>query len=214
MHINSKLLFDKYAKSIFKPNTRVLEVGPNKHPSTYQEAVDIPTINWQTVDILSHSELSYVATSPYSFPISDNTFDVVLSGQVIEHVSKPWVWIKELARVCKPGGRVITINPVSWPHHLAPIDCWRIYPDGMKALYEDAGLYVELCEMETLEPARSRNMLPGSGAINKDITKVKPGSKKSYFEEEKVMSLKSLIIKIVGWPVTWSVDTITIGVKS
>jgi hypothetical protein len=37
---------------------------------------------------------------------------------------------------------VITIAPVSWPYHEAPVDCWRMYPDGLCALYEDAGLEV------------------------------------------------------------------------
>jgi hypothetical protein len=49
--------------------------------------------------------------------------------------------------------------------------------------------------------------------VNKSITKLKEGCKKRYFEEEKVMSLKSLMIKIIGWPVTWSVDVVTIGTK-
>ena len=213
MHVNSTLLFEKYCKNLFAPNNLVLEIGPNKYPSTYNEIVGLSTINWHTLDIVPNDNLTYLANSEYSFPIPDNTFDVVLSGQVIEHVRKPWVWIKELARVSKKGGYVIIINPVSWPYHLAPIDCWRIYPEGMHALYEEAGLHVELSEMATLEPARSRNMIPGHGAVNKAVTKLKDGCKRRYFEEEKVMGLKSLMIKIVGWPVTWSIDVVTIGTK-
>jgi hypothetical protein len=26
-----------------------------------------------------------------------------------------------------------------WPFHEYPIDCWRAYPDGMTALYEEGG---------------------------------------------------------------------------
>jgi SAM-dependent methyltransferase len=213
MHINSTLLFEKYCKNVFAPNHVVLEIGPNKHPSTYNEIVGLGTIHWQTLDIVPNDHLTYLANSEYCFPIPDNTFDVVLACQVIEHVRKPWVWIKELARVSKKGGHVVIINPVSWPYHMAPVDCWRIYPEGMRALYEEACLHVELSEMATLEPARSRNMIPGHGAVNKTITKLKPGSKKRYFEEEEAMSFKSLMIKIVRWPVTWSVDVVTIGTK-
>ena len=45
--------------------------------------------------------------------------------------------MKEVARVVKPDGLVITIAPVSWPYHAAPIDCWRVYPAGLNALWGD-----------------------------------------------------------------------------
>ena len=86
----------------------------------------------------------------YSFPVPNDTFDIVIATNVLEHVRKVWVWIKELSRACKPGGHVITINPVSWPYHEIPIDCWRAYPEGMKALYEDGGLEVILSKCEAI----------------------------------------------------------------
>jgi SAM-dependent methyltransferase len=100
-------------------------------------------IQWDTLDIYDSPNLTYPKSETYSFPISDNTYDIVISGQVIEHVAKIWRWMPELARVTKPVGLVITVNPSSWPFHEAPIDCWRMYPDGMKALCEDAGLLIE-----------------------------------------------------------------------
>lgn len=98
----------------------------------------------ETVDLFPEPRLTYVATDEYAFPIPDESYDLVLSGQVFEHVRKIWVWMKELSRVCKAGGTVITINPVSWPYQEAPIDCWRAYPEGMCALYDDASLDVSL----------------------------------------------------------------------
>jgi SAM-dependent methyltransferase len=92
-----------------------------------------------------------VATDEYNFPIQADSYDLVLSGQVIEHVRKIWTWMREVARVCKPGGLVITLNPVNWPYHAHPHDCWRIFPEGMRALYEDAGLSVELSHFGSLE---------------------------------------------------------------
>ena len=58
----------------------------------------------------------------------------------------------------KPGGHVVTIAPVSWEYHEDPVDCWRIYPEGMKALCEDAGLKVITCEWETLGVPRLRKI--------------------------------------------------------
>jgi len=88
--------------------------------------------------------------------VPDNEYDIILSGQVIEHVQKPWLWLKESKRVVKPRGLIVTINPVSWPYHEAPIDCWRIYPSGIEGLAEEHGLAVELCVCESLEAERLR----------------------------------------------------------
>jgi SAM-dependent methyltransferase len=151
MHQNSKLLFEKYAKGLIQPGSTVLEVGPDKVPSTYMTLTGyLPGLQWHTVDINPAVQTTFVAYGEYVFGIKSEGYDVVLSGQVIEHVRKIWRWMPEVARVCKPGGLVITINPVSWEYHTAPYDCWRIYPDGMRALYEDAGLEVIMSEFESL----------------------------------------------------------------
>jgi SAM-dependent methyltransferase len=197
MHLNSKLLFEKYAKPYFKNNMRVLEIGPTGYPSAYNKMVGNNTITWETLDISGGKNLSYVPENEYEFPVPDGTFDIVLSGQVIEHVKKVWVWVKELARACKTGGHVITIAPVSWPFHEHPVDCWRIYPEGMKVLYEEAGLKMRLCESGTLETRRKRFITPGEGA-------------RIRRRELIALSIKNAI----HWPTTCSFDTIAIGVKA
>ncbi len=156
MHLNSQLLFRKYASRCFGDGLRVLEIGPDGFPSTYQRLIGNPTLDWQTLDLTGDPRLTHHAVDEYTFPLASDQFDVVVSGQVIEHVRKAWVWLKEVARVCKPGGYVITVNPVTWGYHEAPIDCWRIYPEGMRALYDEAGLDVEHCSAEGLEPWRQR----------------------------------------------------------
>jgi SAM-dependent methyltransferase len=161
MHTNSKLLFAKHAKQLIGPGSRVLEIAPDAFPSSYQSIIDDPSVTWETLDRSPKPGLTYVATSDYDFPIADETYDVVLSGQVLEHVPKMWIWICEVARVCKPGGIVVTISPVSWPYHEAPVDCWRTYPDGMRALYEDAGLDDVWSWWGTLEAPAARRLLPG-----------------------------------------------------
>ena len=162
MHRNSKLLFDKYAREHFVAGRKVLEIGPDVSPSNYRTVADpANAMAWDTVDFPRDFPTTYTLTEEYHFPIPSDSYDVVLSGQVIEHVRKVWVWMKEVARVCKPGGLVVTINPVSWPYHEAPVDCWRIYPEGMRALCDEAGLDVVYCEFESLEAKEFHAALPG-----------------------------------------------------
>jgi len=175
----------------------VLEIGPDDFPSAYRSKVDRGGLIWETIDIFQHPSLTHVAASEYSFPIADETYDVVLSGQVVEHVRKIWVWMREVARVCKTGGTVITINPVSWPYHEAPIDCWRAYPEGMKALYEDSSLDVILSVWESLEEPTFRKYIPGA----------------SREARSQLLGTVSRLLGKVGFPVERAYDTITIGRK-
>lgn len=159
MHLNSELIFKKYGLPYFKPGLKVLEVAPASFPSPYQKLVNDTSGAWETIDFVSTEyidqaaikNLTYELKSPYSFPLADESYDIVISGQVLEHVEQIWVWMKELKRVVKKGGLIITINPVSWVYHEAPLDCWRVYPSGIGALAQDAGLTVELAKFESIE---------------------------------------------------------------
>ena len=197
MHTNSRLLFEKYALPLFKPGMKVLEIGPDSFPSTYQRLTEGLSLDWHTLDTNDNPRLTYPKSSEYYFMIPDGTYDAVLSGQVIEHVKKPWRWIPELARITKAGGLVITINPVSWPYHRAPVDCWRIYPEGMKALYEDSLLTVLFSQWESLETPNFHRYLPGLS--------------REYHSRKKRIVYN--ILGRFGFPVERSYDTITVGRK-
>ncbi len=168
MHPNSILLFEAYARRRFMAGARVLEIGPDATPSTFQALVSEPGIVWETIDLAGPANATvptYLTDDPYRFSmIPDDAYDIVLSGQVIEHVPRIWAWMKELARVCRPGGNVVTICPVSWPYHEAPKDCWRIYPAGFEALYSEAGLEMEIGVWDSLEfPGYARRVAGASG---------------------------------------------------
>ncbi|MEO6597444.1 MAG: methyltransferase domain-containing protein [Planctomycetota bacterium] len=195
MHLNSKLLFEKYARQHFRPDLRILEIGPDQLPSSYQQLVGLPSAQWHTIDLADRPGLTFQAKGDYCFPIDDGSYDIVVSGQVLEHVKKVWLWIREVARVCKPGGRVITVNPVTWPYHLAPVDCWRIYPEGMRALYEEGQLEVEHTSWESLEPTSLLPRLP-----------------RPQNEHHPGMLFK--LARLCRYPLQRAYDTITIGRKA
>jgi SAM-dependent methyltransferase len=204
VHGNTILLFKKYAQPYFQPHARVVEVGPDGPPSTLQQTVGDNSIRWESVGIDDDSSapmVTYTALSEYVYPIESSTVDIVVAANVMEHIRKPWVWIKELARICKSGGYVITINPVSWPYHEYPVDCWRAYPDGMEALYQDAQLEVVLSRCESLEDAHLRRHIPGRslGSI--------------YAEDGWKTRAFTKVMEMLRLPVERPYDTVTIGRK-
>jgi SAM-dependent methyltransferase len=229
MHLNSKLIFTKYAKEFFCSHHRVLEIGPDSFPSSFQIIINDASIIWDTLDLTEDSNLTYSNSEEFSFPIQDERYDIVLSANVIEHVHKPWIWIKEVSRVCKIGGTIITVTPVSWPYHEAPVDCWRIYPKGMKALYDEASIELILNKLESLEIPHFRHYIPGrspewqsyketsiadyakkESVVEKLLVRLGYGWKRRKLVRWQMMASLS---KLLGLPVERAYDTITIGMK-
>jgi SAM-dependent methyltransferase len=57
--------------------------------------------------------LTHVAAAEY-VPYSDDTFDLILSHEVIEHVQDDRRALAEMARTLRPGGRAIIFCPNRW----------------------------------------------------------------------------------------------------
>lgn len=69
-------------------------------------------------------------------PFKKNTFDTLLSTQVLEHVSDPKKAIQEMGRVLKPGGIIIISAPMTWPLHEEPYDFFRYTLHGLRHLMQ------------------------------------------------------------------------------
>jgi SAM-dependent methyltransferase len=101
--------------------------------------------DWEYVgcDIQAGENVNIVLTDPYNWTeIEDSEFDIVISGQVFEHIEFPWLTIKEIARVLRLGGFTCIIAPSSFPVHRHPVDTFRYNEDGMVALAKWANLEV------------------------------------------------------------------------
>lgn len=75
-------------------------------------------------------------------PFADNTFDTVISTQVLEHIQKPWVMVHEIARILKPGGICIMTAPFMVPYHADPHDYFRYTKEGLTSLLRGEGFEI------------------------------------------------------------------------
>ena len=156
MHKNSLLLFEKYARDVFKPGMSVLEIGPDTVPSSYEKIVAgwVSDCSWWTADV-SNDRIAQPQTlrcDQYAVESPRRAFDVIVAGQVLEHVREPWTWMLELARLLKQSGTVVIIAPALYSYHRAPIDAWRVWPEGLRALFQYAGLVPRKLAAERLDP--------------------------------------------------------------
>ena len=68
-----------------------------------------------------------------SLPVADRSVDMVLALELLEHVPDPTAVLREIARVLKPGGRVIVSVPSTVPRH-DDNDYWRFTAQGLEQL--------------------------------------------------------------------------------
>lgn len=60
----------------------------------------------------ANSNISYgVKANLETLPFADNSFDLIFSRYVFEHISEPEVVFSEFARLLKPGGKIIILTP-------------------------------------------------------------------------------------------------------
>lgn len=124
-------------------NASVIDVGSLDVNGNYRGLIESRGWSYVGLDLQEGNNVDIVAESPYNYPIRDNTFDIVISGSTMEHVSYIWKWVPELVRILRPGGLLCIVTHWSFPLHRYPKDYWRIMPDGMELLFDETGLLGE-----------------------------------------------------------------------
>lgn len=76
-------------------------------------------------------------------PFQEASLDTVLCTEVLEHLPHPEAAVREMARVLRPGGRLLLTVPFSQPLHELPSDYWRFTPSALRLLAEESGLEIE-----------------------------------------------------------------------
>ena len=133
----------------------VLDVGARDYhvgsghpmPGSYRSLFERPGWRYRGMDLEAGANVDIVQPTPYRFPLASSSVDLVVSGQTFEHVEFFWLTFLEMVRVVRPGGLIFLLAPSRGPEHRYPVDCWRFYPDGFRALSKFAR--VELVEVTT-----------------------------------------------------------------
>jgi SAM-dependent methyltransferase len=147
MHASSLNIMKKFVDEyVPDADLKVLDLGSRvvtrqEHLGSYRQFYTNRKWEYVGADTEAGTNVDIVIKD-YDFPFEDGTFDIVISGQTIEHVEYPWKWFRELAWVLKMGGLCCIIAPAKIHEHKYPIDTYRYYPDGMIAMAKWSGLEV------------------------------------------------------------------------
>ena len=74
---------------------------------------------------LSQAGADFLIGSAYSIPLPNNSVDIVICSEVLEHLHEYNDAINEIHRVLKPGGKFYASVPASWPEKI----CWALSKD-------------------------------------------------------------------------------------
>lgn len=147
MHANSLNIMSNFIKKYLRDrNLKILDLGSRivegqQDIGSYRQLFTNEKWKYIGADTQAGNNVDVVIKS-YEFPFTEETFDIIISGQTIEHIEYPWIWINEVTRVLKKGGLCCIIAPAVIHEHKYPIDTYRYYPDGMIALAKWANLKV------------------------------------------------------------------------
>lgn len=144
MHKESKeYMRDAFLRHAAKrPPGKVLDIGASGKRPWFRNYWETGGWEYHGLDLAPGPNIDVVLDDPWKFDLPSDSYDAVISGQMLEHNEFFWLTFLEMSRVLKLGGLMIHIAPSRGPEHRDPQDCWRFYRDGMAALAKWGGFDV------------------------------------------------------------------------
>ena len=97
---------------------------------------------------ISEAGAQFLKGSAYSLPFPDESIDLIVCSEVLEHLHEYNDAVKEIHRVQKPGGKFYASVPATWPEKI----CWKLskeyqnQPGGHLRIFSQSGLISEIKE--------------------------------------------------------------------
>lgn len=134
-----KMLWFKNTYLDSSKDLKILDIGSLDTTGknyNYKSIFDSPNWNYSGLDVIDGENVDILVDDIYNISeIEDNSYDVIISGQLFEQLKFFWITMSEIARILKPGGFCCIIAPSGGPKHGSlGHDCYRFYEDGMAAL--------------------------------------------------------------------------------
>ena len=119
-------------------------IGLDPHIESLEKAFE----GLKFLESISNTKTNFLSGSAYSLPFSDDSFDLVVCSEVLEHLHDYKDAIKEINRVLKPGGQFLASVPAEFPEKI----CWLLseayqnQPGGHLRIFKKNELIKEVAE--------------------------------------------------------------------
>jgi SAM-dependent methyltransferase len=136
LHLSDALLaMQRAVDSIeVKPGSRILDFGAGTSPYDFL----FPNSKYLKADITPDTAPDLLITDG-ELTEEDESFEVILSTQVLEHVYDPQKYLREVYRLLKPQGKFLLALPCLYEDHKCPNDYQRWMRQGLERDLKNAG---------------------------------------------------------------------------
>lgn len=106
-------IFDMARPSLVHSNLRCLDLGCGQGDFILRVKENFPDIEMQGADGKIYREGLGIKEVDFNkgLPFDDNYFNIVFSIEVIEHIENPRLFVREISRILKPGGKAFISTP-------------------------------------------------------------------------------------------------------
>ncbi len=94
-----------------------LDIGCGHNRQRFQEGLRM--LGYSTFGIDIDGNAPDALADAHFLPFADNTFDLIMSSAVFEHLKNPFLAMKELHRVAKPGAKIVLCIAYNEPFHIS-----------------------------------------------------------------------------------------------
>ena len=131
------------SKSVQKALKKLLaELGPDQIGLNLGAGTTRLHPQVKNMDIFPAKNIDIVGKAE-NIPLSDNSINLVITQETLEHVQDPFKAVAEIYRVLKPNGKVYCQLPFIIGYHPGPTDFWRFTKEGIAELIQKNGFKIE-----------------------------------------------------------------------
>jgi SAM-dependent methyltransferase len=142
-------LYKQISKLAKEFSGKILDVGCGTKP--YRELFNVDVYHGleysDSKSGISHKSQDFVYDG-HTFPFQNETYDGIISNEVLEHVFNPDEFLSEISRCLKKNGKLLLTVHFVWDEHEQPGDFARYTSFGIKYLLEKHGFKI-ICFSKT-----------------------------------------------------------------
>ena len=120
---------------VIKKDGLILDCGSGKRNFIHKNLIQSEVVPYDNVDVLASNQ---------KLPFINNSFDLIISLDVLEHVTDPIKSSSELSRCLKNGGLLLVDIPFLQAEHGYPDHYFNASRSGMKILFKELKSIIHL----------------------------------------------------------------------